>query len=86
VGAYEVEEYVLRAGGVLEDRKDRRHGSPDVCGVERHCHVDCFLGTYVGVGVSLVVKVVVCVGDGGAIWGVVEFGGLFELVDDGGGG
>lgn len=78
-----MEEYVLRAGGVLEDRKDGRHGSPDVCGIERHCDVDCFLGTYVGVGV---VKVVVCVGDGGAVWGVVEFGGLFELMGDGGGG
>jgi len=81
-----VEENVLRAGGVLEDRKDRRHGSPDVCCVECHCHVDRFLGTYVGVGVLVVVKVVLGVGDGGAVWGVVEFGGFFELMGEGGGG
>lgn len=31
---------VLRAGGVLEHRKDCRHGPSQVGRVEGHCHVD----------------------------------------------
>lgn len=69
-----MEECVLRARGVLEDREDRRHGSSDVCSVQRHCHVYRFLRTYVAVA---------AVGEGGAFWGVVEFGGFLELMNDG---
>lgn len=32
---------VFRAGGVLKDRQNRRHGSTEVSGVECHCHVNC---------------------------------------------
>ena len=73
-----MEECVLRARGVLEDREDRRHGSSDVCSVQRHCHVYRFLRTYVPVATVFLV-----VGEGGAFWGVVEFGGFLVLMNDG---
>lgn len=46
--------------------------------------MDCFVGTYVSVAVAVAVVVVVVVGDGGAVWGIVELRGFFELMGDGG--
>ena len=81
-----MEEYVLWTGRVLEHREDRGHGPSDVCCVQCQCNVYCFLGAYVHFSVIflIVVVVVVDVGHGGAVWGVVELRGFFELMGDGG--
>lgn len=79
-----MEEDALRTGRVLEDGEDCRHGSPDVCCVEGHCNMYCFIRADVPVTVLVVVVVVTVriVGNGGAVWGIVELRGFFELMGD----
>ena len=36
----EVEDYVFRTGGVLEDGEDSGYGATEVGGIERHCDVN----------------------------------------------
>lgn len=67
-GGDEVEEDVLGAGRVLEDREDGSHGAAEVGRVKCHCHVDGRWGAHVGDGRDL-----------GAVWGVVEFGCFSKL-------
>lgn len=67
-----MEDGVFGAGGVLEDGENGGHGAAEVGDVKRHCHVDSFVGARVG-GFQ-----------GGAVWGIVEFWGLFEALSSGG--
>lgn len=71
-----MEKDVLGTGRVLEDGEDCGHGAPDVCCVKGHCNMDRFLGA----DIVIAVIAVGVVGDGGAIGGVVELGGFFELL------
>lgn len=46
-GGNEVEVEIFRAGGVLEDGENRRHGAPEVRKVKSHSYVDSFLGAHI---------------------------------------